>query len=494
MSEHPFTAEYADYLRDESRKVGEAESISFPQTEIEVCDILRQMSEHSIVVTTQGARTGIVAGAVPQGGHVLNLSKMTDIAEVQHSADCATVKVQPGVLLQDLREVLTPLGLFFPPDPTETTASLGGMTACNASGALTYHYGSMRSWVTAVRVALVDGSMLSLRRGETFAHGRTFSLTTENGKIIKGQLPDYQLPVSKSAAGYFVADDMDMLDLFIGMEGTLGVITEIELRLIPLPATVQALTVFLPDELAAINYVERLRSEGTPVAIEFFNHDVLELLRRAKAEGNAFADIPTLQPHYHTAVYAEFHGEDAAQVEEEVMAAMALAIELAGNEDDTWYADNARLLAGQKAFRHATPEAVNMLIDQRKRETPQLTKLGTDMSVPDAALDEVMRMYRNDLAKAGLESVIFGHIGNNHLHVNILPRSLEEYTHGKELYLRWAQQVVDMGGSVSAEHGIGKLKAPFLHLLYGEAGIVQMRALKHIFDPGGLLNKGTLFD
>lgn len=494
MKDLPFTAEYIDYLRDESRRVGEAESISFPQTEMEVCDILRQMNEQGIVVTTQGARTGIAAGAVPRGGHVLNLSRMTDIAEVQTFDDSATVKVQPGVLLQDLREVLIPLGLFFPPDPTETSASIGGMAACNASGALTYHYGSMRNWVAAVRMALVDGSLLSLHRGEVFAQGRAFSITTKNGQIIKGQLPDYQLPVSKSAAGYFVADDMDMLDLLIGMEGTLGIITEIELRLISIPEVVQALTVFLPEEIAAIEYVRRLRCESSAVAIEFFNHDVLELLRQAKSEGNSFADIPTLQPHFHTAVYAEFHGSEAELIEEEVMAAMGVAMELGGNEDDTWYADNARLLAGQKAFRHATPEAVNMLIDQRKRETPELTKLGTDMSVPDAALEEVMQMYRDDLAAAGLESVVFGHIGNNHLHVNILPRSLEEYTHGKELYLNWAQQVVNLGGSVSAEHGIGKLKTSFLKLMYGEAGIAQMRALKKIFDPQGLLNKGTLFD
>ncbi|MEI7832158.1 MAG: FAD-binding oxidoreductase [bacterium] len=489
MTEIPLTAAYADYLRDESRKVGVAESISFPTTEEEVSTIMCQMNQQGITVTTQGARTGIVAGAVPYGGHLLNLSHMTVVGEIGG----ATIKVQPGVLLKDLREILMSLGLFFPPDPTETTASLGGMAACNASGALTYHYGSMRNWVTALRVVLMDGSVLALRRGENLARGRTFSLTTEDDKMISGQIPDYQQPAGKSAAGYYVVDNMDMLDLFIGMEGTLGVITEIELRLLPAPPVIQALTVFLPDELAAINYVQRLRNEDKPVAIEFFNHDVLALLHRAKAEGNAFADIPTLQPHYHTAVYAEFHGEDAELVEDEVMAAMELAMELGGNEDDTWYADNARLLAGQKAFRHATPEAVNMLIDQRKRATPELTKLGTDMSVPDAALGELMQMYRDDLATAGLESVIFGHIGNNHLHVNILPRSMEEYARGKELYLGWAQCVVNMGGSVSAEHGIGKLKVPFLHLMYGEAGIAQMRALKKLFDPHGLLNKGTLF-
>jgi D-lactate dehydrogenase (cytochrome) len=147
-----------------------------------------------------------------------------------------------------------------------------------------------------------------------------------------------------------------------------------------------------------------------------------------------------------------------------------------------------------KTFRHAVPESVNMLIGERKKAIPELIKLGTDMSVPDDQLENVMAMYHEGLARAGLEYVIFGHIGNNHVHVNILPRSMEEYEQGKALYLDWAKQVVAMGGSVSAEHGIGKNKTEFLKVMYGEEGIQQMRSMKALFDPHSLLNPGNLFN
>jgi D-lactate dehydrogenase (cytochrome) len=192
-------------------------------------------------------------------------------------------------------------------------------------------------------------------------------------------------------------------------------------------------------------------------------------------------------------VYTEFHGASDEAVEEAVLPALEALVAFGGNEDDTWSATTARELESLKAFRHAVPEAVNLLIGERKRELPELTKLGTDMSVPDAELEAVLALYREGLAEAGLESVIFGHIGNNHLHVNLLPRSMEEYARGKALYLSWAEWVVAHRGSVSAEHGIGKLKAPFLQLMYGEEALAQMRALKTLFDPPALLNPGTLF-
>ena len=499
----PWSQQYEDYLRDESRRVGSADSISFPTTEAEVIAVIRQVRAQGGVITTQGARTGIVAGAVPQGGHVLNLSRMNAIGEVQRDETSGegSVTVQPGALLDDLREAVEKAGLFFPPDPTETSASIGGMVACNASGAMTFHYGPTRDWVRSLRAALSDGETIHLKRGENRARGRSFSLTTDGGRVIAGQLPTYRMPNVKTAAGYFVADDMGMIDLFIGMEGTLGVITEVELRLIPKPQAIHGLTIFLPSEDAALKLVRILRGEpvegldavaSRPMAIEFLNSDALNLLRRAKAECSAFDSIPALKPHFHTAVYVEFHGENEEDVEEAVIRLMDTIMNLDGSDEDTWYATNDRELAPLHAFRHATPEAVNLRIDERKRACPELTKLGTDMSVPDAHLETVMAMYDADLADSGLESVIFGHIGNNHVHVNILPRDMEEYDRGKSLYLSWARRVVGLGGAVSAEHGIGKIKAPFLEIMYGEEGVAQMRALKLLFDPEGALNPGVI--
>jgi len=306
----------------------------------------------------------------------------------------------------------------------------------------------------------------------------------------------------KNAAGYYVHEDMDLIDLLIGMEGTLGVITSIELRLIPKPKAINGLTVFLPSQDAALSLVRALRGEqvtgvaaldARPSAIEFFNSDALNLLRAAKSQYPAFEKIPSPKPEHHTAVYLEYHADDDESCEEMVLQAMETVIELGGSDDDTWFATNEREMESLKAFRHATPEAVNLLIDQRKRDCPTLTKLGTDMSVPDSGIVRVMEMYVSDLRDAGLESVIFGHVGDNHVHVNILPNNIEQYEKGKSLYLRWAKEIVALGGSVSAEHGIGKLKAPFLEMMYGPEAVDEMRALKRLFDPEMRLNPNTLF-
>jgi D-lactate dehydrogenase (cytochrome) len=156
-------------------------------------------------------------------------------------------------------------------------------------------------------------------------------------------------------------------------------------------------------------------------------------------------------------------------------------------------ASDERELERLKKFRHSAPEAVNLRIDEKRKKEPQLTKLGTDLAVPDSRLQDVMAMYHRDLDASGLEFVMFGHIGNNHIHVNIIPNTLAEYQTGKELYLKWAHAVVEMGGTVSAEHGVGKLKTALLREMYGEKGIGEMRSVKELFDPDNLLGRGNLF-
>lgn len=503
--EKTWNNEFDDYLHDESRQIGIAQSISFPKTEQEIISTLRKCAGDKSAITIQGARTGITAGAVPYGGYILNLSRMNAIGAVRCDNDTQMnfLTVQPGVLLTDIRKELDSFGLFFPPDPTETSASIGGMVSCNASGAMTLMYGPTRDWIEGIHIVLADGSVIKIKRGECMASDRSFSLHTENGKEISGILPDYIMPDVKSAAGYYVTPNMDMLDLFIGMEGTLGLITEIELRLAPKPSQTAGLMLFMPSEDSIIQMVRFLRGEktcitenfsGKPTAIEFFNSDALNLLRKMKSDNPAFSGIPHLQPHYHSALYMEFHASSEDEIDDSVMQVMEAMTELGVSDEDTWYAGNERELETHKLFRHAIPEAVNLLIGERKKTNPDLVKLGTDMSVPNEKLESIIYMYNTGLKEAELESVIFGHIGNNHLHVNILPRNMDEYIKGKQLYLRWAKQVVDAGGSISAEHGIGKLKTTFLELMYGQEGISQMKTIKDLFDPDHILNRGNLFD
>jgi D-lactate dehydrogenase (cytochrome) len=349
----------------------------------------------------------------------------------------------------------------------------------------------MRQHVVALRLVLPDGDVVALRRGEVRAQGREFVLKTENHRRLAGRLPTYMMPDTKNSAGYFAADDMDLLDLFIGSEGTLGIFSEIELQFQPDPAVRWGVLAFFPDQAAAMRCVLAARALGDMqlAALEFFDRLALSLLHRERANSTALLSLPELSAHFDTAVYIEIHAPD------DTLAGITMENLLACGVDgeNSWMATSARDMEKLKAFRHALPEAVNRLIDERRKTEPALTKLGTDMAVPDKHLAAILERYQLDLKNAGLDYLIFGHIGDNHLHVNILPASAADYRRGRELYLEWAADIVKLGGTVAAEHGIGKLKASLLKTMFGSHGIEEMLSVKRIFDPDIRLNRGNLF-
>ena len=499
MRIYPFTDEYALYLRDESRSVGEAAWICFPVCEEDVREALSFAREKDLCVTTQGGRTGLAAGCVPHGGLVLNLSRMDRVLGAEREGGAVLLRTQPGVLLTNLRKAVAALqpesgALFFPPDPTETTASIGGMTACNASGARTYRYGAARRHVEGLRVILADGRSVTLRRGEQMAAGRCLRLRCDDGSRVFLPLPSYRMPSVKNASGYFVEYGMDAVDLFAGSDGTLGVITEILLRLTPLPAQIWECGLLLKTEMQALELTDALRRSCSRLAsIEFFDAGALRVLKDRKARDASLRGIAVVPDGVQALLFVEIHADSKEEAFGELERVTACLKDCGGDPDRTWFGWNAAQTARFKEFRHAVPESVNMLIDERRKTHPQITKLGTDMSVEDKDLKRVFAMYREGLAELGLQSAIWGHIGNNHVHVNILPRDPDDYRRGKELYAAWAQRVTDMGGAVSAEHGVGKLKASFLETMYGPRAIGEMRALKQALDPRGMLNPGNLF-
>ncbi len=522
-----FTEEYGEYLRDESRQVGFADSISFVKSEEEIINILKENYENKVPTTIQGARTGLAASSVPFGGHVINLSRMNKVNGMRYDEinDKFYIKLQPGVLLVEIRKYLAKKSFitdgwddssknalfhlekdewFYSTDPTEISATIGGMVACNASGAKSFRYGSTREHVQSIRVVLSDGDVLSLKRGEVISDGRLFSVTTDGGRTISGKLPDYNMPnVKKNTSGYFNKPNMDIIDLFIGSDGTLGVISEIEIELNKKQKSNWGITTFMPDEDKALDLVRALRGEKIfrdrdaislkPSAIEFFSHNALEMLREQQRTNPAFATIQEIKDNYHTAIYIEIENDSDDEIWAGVEELGDIIVKLGGDEDATWVANNPTNLEKLHAFRHACPECVNMQIDLIRKSDSRITKLGTDMSVPDDKLKEVMKMYNDGIVENKLNAVIFGHIGNNHLHVNTIPRDMDEYKKGKELYSFWAEKVVSMGGAVSAEHGVGKLKVPFLQKMFTEDEMNEMRRLKKLFDPEQLFNRATIF-
>lgn len=506
----PITEEHRDYLRDETKTVGSAESISFPACEEEIRALLRHFSEMGGRVTVQGNRTGLTAASVPGGGHIMSLTRMDRATGMRIEDGTVYLRVQPGLSLGVLRQMISSRSFdcggwddesmaalaemrrmpeqYFPPDPTESSASLGGMAACNSSGAKTYLYGPTRPYISALRLVLADGDVIALRRGEARARGRSFVLRTEGGREISGSLPGYAMPRCKNASGYYAADNMDLVDMFIGSDGTLGVLSELELKLIPMPKVIWGVNCFFREEGQALDFVERLRPGCRQLAAaEYFDRNALDILREHDDGG---CPVPA---GFACMIYVELHCDDEEEALAQIKTVGRIMDGVGADCADTWAAKSAPDRARLLELRHRVPESVNALIAQRKRAVPALAKVGSDMAVPNAAFRRLMALYRADLEKYGFEFAIWGHIGNNHLHVNVLPRTEEDMRRGKEMFARWAEAVVAMGGTVSAEHGAGKNKAGLLPVLYGEKGVREMAAMKRCFDPGCVLGAGNLF-
>lgn len=507
----PVGEDFRDYLHDETKTVGTADSISFPKSEHEIAETLKHFSQSGIRVTVQGNRTGLTAASVPSGGHIMSLTLLDRVCGMRIGEDGSVyLRVQPGLSLGELRRMIAMRDFdtegwdeesmqalkafrkmpaqYFPPDPTETSASIGGMTACNSSGAKTYHYGATRPYVNALRLVLADGDVIAVRRGEVFAKGRDFRIVTEGGRVIEGSVPGYVMPKCKNASGYFAEDDMDMTDLFIGSDGTLGVLSEIELRLIPAPKVIWGINCFFEREEQALDFVEGVkRLGGEAAAIEFFDGNALRILREHDDGG---CPVPE---GFDCMIYVELHGEDEEKTRETVKELGREMEKAGGSTENTWCArslpDRERLLE----LRHRVPESVNALIARRKAKIPAIAKVGSDMAVPDGSFRRLVEIYHRDLEKNGFEFAIWGHVGNNHLHVNVLPRTEEDMKAGKAMFMDWAAIVTEMGGTVSAEHGAGKNKAGLLKVLYGEKGVREMAATKRCFDPECILGAGNLF-
>ncbi|MDR2355227.1 MAG: FAD-binding oxidoreductase [Clostridiales Family XIII bacterium] len=510
------SGEYESYLCDESRAVGRAESISFPRTELELRYALTRECARGARVTVQGGRTGVSAGAVPNGGHILNLSRMDKILGMRKGEDGEFyVRVQPGVVLSHLQSAVAAkrfdasawgyasrdaLAAFcgtdaymFAPDPTERTATIGGMAACNASGALCYKYGPTRDHIFALRVMLCDGRSISLRRGECRATGRHMELRTDDGHTLRFDLPTYRMPDIKNAAGFFAREDMDAIDLFIGSDGTLGILFEIELALVKRPAEMWSALCFFGDESDALRFATECRRgmpEG-PAAVEYLDGASLALLRAAAAEDGRLR-VPEMPARRAAAVCVELHGARENDALEQLFYVGECLDRTRGDIRDTWVARGSAAAANLRDLRHAVPLSVNRLIARRKRANPAINKLAADMAVPDGFLHASLMMYRSATAETGPDCAIWGHIGNNHLHVNLLPRNGADFDRGKALLAEWARRVTEMGGTISAEHGVGKLKREALKIMYGDRHILEMAALKRVFDPDGRLGAGTM--
>jgi len=455
------------YLEDASNLRGYADRLIVPASEAELAAALRDASAARMPVTIAGAGTGVTGGRVPFGGWVVSLEKFRRLEVHRGYAICGA-----GVLLRDLHATAQSSGQFYPPDPTETGAAIGGTIATNASGSRSFRYGPTRRWVEALQVVLAAGTVRQFARGE--------AIDFDPGVV---PLPE----VTKNTAGYLLRPGMDWVDVFCGSEGTLGVITEARLKLLPAPQALLAGVVFFPDDEAALNAVERWQAKsgtdpqtGAPAPLrmlEYMDAHSLDLLRTRYPEMPSQAKAALL-------IEQELESEDAPEVDEwieRIESSGALA-------EDSWFAATAADRERFRRFRHALPELVNDTV----RRAGAL-KMNTDYAVPRSRNREMLETYRRVLeAEFPGRYVIFGHIGDAHVHVNLFSDPADP-KHAGDVLTGLAREAVRLGGTVSAEHGLGKRKAHLLELQYTPEQIEAMRAVKRRLDPYGILGRGSLW-
>jgi D-lactate dehydrogenase (cytochrome) len=311
------------------------------------------------------------------------------------------------------------------------------------------------------------------------ASGEVLDLRRSSGNILKIPLPTYHPPATrKNAAGYFIKPGMEAIDLFIGSEGTLGVICEIETRLIPKPQGLLSGVVFFANEADVLAFVAEAKSGAVDArALEFFDNESLNFLRQK------YPEVPT------EAVAAIFFEQETTDLtEESILNAWLALLDRHHAFTDSWFATNEQDQARLREFRHQLPVLMNEWFAHYKQR-----KVSTDMAVPDAAFPGLFELYKQTLRSSGLRYTIFGHIGDNHVHVNILPRDENEAARAREFYVQFLKYAASVGGTLSAEHGVGKLKRDYLRLFYSDQQLREMAALKKHFDPHGILGRGNIF-
>jgi D-lactate dehydrogenase (cytochrome) len=490
--------ELQNYLTDASNmRGGHAEKLFIPESTSEIAEILREANEKGIPVTVSGARTGTVGGAVPFGGYIISMERLNKIKSINRESMRAVVG--PGVILRDFQKAVEAEGLFYPPDPTEWSCQIGGTVATNASGSRSFKYGATRRYVQRLKVVLADGDILNVTRGS----GER--LVTENGRAMDFPSPTYSRPdVRKNVSGYFVEPSIDPIDLFIGSEGTLGIVAEIELSLLPKPEAFFSGIAFFENEADLLAFADEAREgslllghrsptdatvkdhrlngqvERTVNAslIEYFDNRALKFI------AEKFPETPSGMAG---AIF--FEQETTSEAEDAVFGAWNELLEKHNAAvDRSWFATNEQDQEKMREFRHALPVSVNEFIARHKQR-----KVGTDMAVPDEKFRSFLKFYKDTLNDSGLDYVIFGHIGDCHLHANLLPKNDTEAEQARQIYGRCIAEAVMIGGCVSAEHGIGKLKRKYLNVMMGERYINEMIELKRAFDPKGILGRGNMF-
>jgi glycolate oxidase len=433
----------AAYSFDGTFAEGTPVAVVLPRTTEQVSDVVRYAAHAHLPLVPRGMGTGLAAGSVPipEGSLVICLTRMARILEIDRAN--AAAHVEAGVVTADLQAAVEKIGLFYPPDPSSNRHStIGGNIACNAGGPRCLKYGVTGDYVLGLTVVLADGRVL--RTG---------------GKAIKD------------------VTGLDLNALFTGSEGTLGLITEALLRLVPRPRFARtALAEFDSLEAASRSVTAILDAGVVPATLELMDQTAIACVEEAVHLGLA-TDREAL-------LILETDGTDEDAVRREIEAAADICRE---------HGARSVRLAGSEAERKSLWEARRAVSPSLARKAPN--KLGEDITVPRSAIPEVVQRLRAISARNGLPIVIFGHAGDGNLHPNILfdRRQPEQWATAQRMVGEVFEASLALGGTLSGEHGVGILKKPYLERALGPVSMDVQRRIKQALDPMNLLNPGKLF-
>ena len=432
-----------DYAHDELGGIAHLpEALVRVHSTEEVSKIMAYCNEHRIPVTVRGSGTGLVGASVClYGGVMLDMTRMNHILELDE--DNLTVTVEPGVLLMELAAFAEEHDYLYPPDPGEKSATIGGNISTNAGGMRAVKYGVTRDYVRGLTVVTPTGDVLKL-----------------GGKI------------AKNSSGYSIKD------LVIGSEGTLAVITEATMKLLPLPKVSVSLLVPFPDRSSAIESVPQIiRSKVIPTAIEYMSRDTI--LFAESYLGKRFPD--TKNDAY---ILLTFDGNTDAEVNADVDTVAELCLSLGAL--DAYIVDTEERKKSVWSARGAFLEAI-------KASTTEMDEC--DVVVPRSKVDEFIKFTHELADELHIRIPSFGHAGDGNLHIYICRDELDEQAWKEtlaECFGRMYARAAELGGLVSGEHGIGYAKKGYLKAQCGEEQIALMQGIKHVFDPNGILNPGKV--
>ena len=489
--------------------------MAVPRAIDEIPNIIRNAE----TVLPIGAQSSLTGGATPMGDLVLSTERLTRIVDVSKSS----ITVEAGVSIAALHQTLATHGAWFPPAPTWTGAFAGGVVATNAAGAATFKYGPVRPWVQGLTVVLADGSILTIARGDVRARDGWLHLPAGDRRIDV-PVPTYVMPnVPKRSAGYHAEPEMDLVDLFVGSEGTLGVIARVTFRVVAPAPTVALALVPCVSEARGLALVADLRRASIDTwrskdphgvdasAIEHMDRRCLEILREDGADRRHDVRIPDgielallvqLELPADTTEASGFDQIESALTARPIDGGLSRFCRLLNEHGVFDHTEMA--LPGQTrrrdqliAIREAVPAGVNQRVGAAQRDVdPRIAKTAADMIVPFERFGEMMRIYRDGFTARGLDFAVWGHVSDGNVHPNVLPRSYEDVERGKEAILAFGRDVARLGGCPLAEHGVGRnpVKQALLRALYGDAAIDEMRAVKRALDPTSRLAPGVIFE